>query len=93
MILEGQHSGVTYDMTSYHGVAQYTLDAFEAACQIANEHCYEDIVDLSAETMIDTFCPDFVFADEDGELERDVLVAHVEVEIDKLKNRLAGKGG
>jgi hypothetical protein len=93
MVFEGQYSGLEYDLTSYYGAAQYTVDAFEAACQIADEFCYEDIFEMATEKMIDSFCPKFVFHDEGGDLVPEELNQYVEVEIQKMRNRLSGQGG
>lgn len=93
MFLEGQHSGINYNMRSCRGVAQYTVDAFEAACQIAHEHCYEDIFSISSNDMYDKFCPDFILDDEGIVLDRAMLMACIETEIKKLQERILGSGG
>lgn len=88
MILEGQYSSDNYDLATYQGAARYTLDAFEAACQIAHEHCYEDIFEADAADMIDDFCPDFTLHENGGKLNYEKLVLVVEEEILAMQKRV-----
>jgi len=96
MILDGQYSRRSFDLSTYSGASKYTLDAFEAACQIGHEHCYEDIFTITPREMMEEFCPDFVFEGDDGEGDGDLdpneLLPYIKSEIEAFKAKVSQKG-